>query len=106
MMIQIQEQKSQRNTAHRDWVTALPQEGDRRLDAFLFLVDRKNNSNSEDMFRRFCSHGLELKDSDGFTHYWCMLIPALELAHETSILSSTGKTPEMLEKRLEPTTTL
>ncbi|MBW0460688.1 hypothetical protein O181_000403 [Austropuccinia psidii MF-1] len=35
------------------------------------------------MIRRFCAHGLELKDSDGFTHYWCTLIPALELAYKT-----------------------
>ncbi|MBW0486620.1 hypothetical protein O181_026335 [Austropuccinia psidii MF-1] len=31
----------------------------------------------EDMIRRFCPYGLEFKDSDGFTHYWCTLIPAL-----------------------------
>ncbi|MBW0562909.1 hypothetical protein O181_102624 [Austropuccinia psidii MF-1] len=29
----------------------------------------------EDMIRRFCSYVLELEDSDGFTHYWCTLIP-------------------------------
>ncbi|MBW0549489.1 hypothetical protein O181_089204 [Austropuccinia psidii MF-1] len=52
----------------------------------------------EDMIRRFCAYGLELKDSDGFTHDWYTLIPALELAYKTSIHSSTGKTPEMLEK--------
>ncbi|MBW0461027.1 hypothetical protein O181_000742 [Austropuccinia psidii MF-1] len=34
----------------------------------------------EDMIRRFCAYGLECKDSDGFTHYCCTLIPALELA--------------------------
>ncbi|MBW0526022.1 hypothetical protein O181_065737 [Austropuccinia psidii MF-1] len=34
----------------------------------------------EDMIRRFCSYGLEFKDSDRFTHDWCTLIPALELA--------------------------
>ncbi|MBW0586242.1 hypothetical protein O181_125957 [Austropuccinia psidii MF-1] len=47
----------------------------------------------EDMIRRFCAYGLEFKDSDGFTHDWCTLIPALELAYETSIHSSTGKVP-------------
>ncbi|MBW0570022.1 hypothetical protein O181_109737 [Austropuccinia psidii MF-1] len=56
----------------------------------------------EDMITRFCAYGLELKDSDGFTHDWCTLIPALELAYKTSILSSTGKTPAMLEKGWEP----
>ncbi|MBW0559175.1 hypothetical protein O181_098890 [Austropuccinia psidii MF-1] len=32
----------------------------------------------EDMIRRFCAYGLEFKYSDGFTHDWCTLIPALE----------------------------
>ncbi|MBW0582089.1 hypothetical protein O181_121804 [Austropuccinia psidii MF-1] len=58
--------------------------------------------NLEDMIRRFCAYGLEFKDSDGFIHYWCTLIPALELAYKTSIHSSTGKTPAMLEKGWNP----
>ncbi|MBW0533661.1 hypothetical protein O181_073376 [Austropuccinia psidii MF-1] len=37
----------------------------------------------EDMIRRFCAYGLELKDSDGFTNDCCTLIPALELAYKT-----------------------
>ncbi|MBW0538150.1 hypothetical protein O181_077865 [Austropuccinia psidii MF-1] len=56
----------------------------------------------EDMIRRSCSYGLEFKYSDGFTHDWCTLIPALELAYRTSIHSSTGKTPAMLEKGWNP----
>ncbi|MBW0535726.1 hypothetical protein O181_075441 [Austropuccinia psidii MF-1] len=52
----------------------------------------------EDMIRRFCAYGLEFKDSDGFTHDWCTLIPALELAYKTSFHSSTGKSSAMLEK--------
>ncbi|MBW0510097.1 hypothetical protein O181_049812 [Austropuccinia psidii MF-1] len=52
----------------------------------------------EDMIRRFCAYDLEFKDSYGFTHDWCTLIPALELASKTSIHASTGKTPAMLEK--------
>ncbi|MBW0528920.1 hypothetical protein O181_068635 [Austropuccinia psidii MF-1] len=36
---------------------------------------------SEDMMRIFCAYGLELKYSYGFTHDWCTLIPALELAY-------------------------
>ncbi|MBW0548608.1 hypothetical protein O181_088323 [Austropuccinia psidii MF-1] len=54
------------------------------------------------MIRRFCAYGLELKNSDVFTHDWCTLIPALELAYKTSIHSSTGKTPAMLEKGWNP----
>ncbi|MBW0490573.1 hypothetical protein O181_030288 [Austropuccinia psidii MF-1] len=56
----------------------------------------------EDMIRRFCDYGLELKDYDCFTHDWCNLIPDLELAYETSIHSSTGKAPAMLEKCWNP----
>ncbi|MBW0522656.1 hypothetical protein O181_062371 [Austropuccinia psidii MF-1] len=56
----------------------------------------------EDMIRRFCAYGLEFKDSDGFTHDWCTLIPALELAYKKSVHSSTGKTPAMLEKGWNP----
>ncbi|MBW0563361.1 hypothetical protein O181_103076 [Austropuccinia psidii MF-1] len=39
----------------------------------------------EDMIRRFCAYGLELKYLDGFTHDRCTLIPALERAYKTSI---------------------
>ncbi|MBW0526510.1 hypothetical protein O181_066225 [Austropuccinia psidii MF-1] len=58
--------------------------------------------NLEDMIRRFCAYGLELKDADGFTHYWFTLIPDLELAYKTSIHSSTCRTLAMLEKGWNP----
>ncbi|MBW0500724.1 hypothetical protein O181_040439 [Austropuccinia psidii MF-1] len=58
--------------------------------------------NLEDMIRRFCAYGLKLKGSDGFTHDWCTLIPALELAYNTSVHSSTGQAPAMLEKGCNP----
>ncbi|MBW0566591.1 hypothetical protein O181_106306 [Austropuccinia psidii MF-1] len=47
----------------------------------------------EDMITRFCAYGLEFKDSDGFTHDWCTLIPALELEYKKSIHSSAEKIP-------------
>ncbi|MBW0523584.1 hypothetical protein O181_063299 [Austropuccinia psidii MF-1] len=56
----------------------------------------------EDMIRRFCAYGLELKGSDGFTNDWCTFILKLELAFKTSIHASSGKTPEMLEKGWNP----
>ncbi|MBW0534855.1 hypothetical protein O181_074570 [Austropuccinia psidii MF-1] len=55
----------------------------------------------EDMIRRFCAYGLDLKDSDGFTHYWCTLIPALELTFETSVHYSTGQTPAIFKISLD-----
>ncbi|MBW0507607.1 hypothetical protein O181_047322 [Austropuccinia psidii MF-1] len=51
----------------------------------------------EDIIRRFCAYGFKFKDSYGITHYWCTLIPGLELAYKTSVHSSTGQTPAMLE---------
>ncbi|MBW0549820.1 hypothetical protein O181_089535 [Austropuccinia psidii MF-1] len=56
----------------------------------------------EEMIRRCCAYGIEFKDSDGFTHDWCTLIPALELAYETSVHYSTGQTPAMLGKGWNP----
>ncbi|MBW0482694.1 hypothetical protein O181_022409 [Austropuccinia psidii MF-1] len=52
----------------------------------------------EDIVRRFCAYGLELKGCDGFTHDWCSLLPALELAYKTSIHASTNQTPAILVK--------
>ncbi|MBW0568409.1 hypothetical protein O181_108124 [Austropuccinia psidii MF-1] len=56
----------------------------------------------EYIIRRFCAYGLELKDSDGFTHDWFTLILALKSAYKTSIHASTGKTPAMLQKGWNP----
>ncbi|MBW0510310.1 hypothetical protein O181_050025 [Austropuccinia psidii MF-1] len=54
--------------------------------------------NLRDMVRRFCAYGLELKDCDEFTHDWCTLLPALELAYKKSIHASTNQTPTIPEK--------
>ncbi|MBW0572911.1 hypothetical protein O181_112626 [Austropuccinia psidii MF-1] len=56
----------------------------------------------EDMVRRVCEYGLEFKDCDAFTHYWCTLFPALELAYKTSIHASTNHTPAIVEKGWNP----
>ncbi|MBW0568928.1 hypothetical protein O181_108643 [Austropuccinia psidii MF-1] len=58
--------------------------------------------NLERIIRRFCAYGLEFKDSNGFTHDWCTLIPTLKLAYKASIHSSTRKAPAMLEKGWNP----
>ncbi|MBW0488559.1 hypothetical protein O181_028274 [Austropuccinia psidii MF-1] len=39
----------------------------------------------EDMMRRLCAYGPKFEDFDGFTHYWCIFFPALELEYKTSI---------------------
>ncbi|MBW0590651.1 hypothetical protein O181_130366 [Austropuccinia psidii MF-1] len=56
----------------------------------------------EDMVRRFCAYGLEFKESNGFTHDWCTLLTALELAYKTSIHASTNETTAILEKGWNP----
>ncbi|MBW0509109.1 hypothetical protein O181_048824 [Austropuccinia psidii MF-1] len=52
----------------------------------------------EDMIRRFCAYGLDFKYSNGFTHDWCTVMRALELAYKKSVHSSAGQTPIMSEK--------
>ncbi|MBW0502025.1 hypothetical protein O181_041740 [Austropuccinia psidii MF-1] len=54
------------------------------------------------MVRRFCAYGLQFKDCDGFTHDWCTLLAALELAYKTSIHASTNQTTAILEKGWNP----
>ncbi|MBW0559612.1 hypothetical protein O181_099327 [Austropuccinia psidii MF-1] len=56
----------------------------------------------ENMVRRVCLYGLEFKDGDGFTHDWCTILPALELAYMISIHASTNQTPSILEKGWNP----
>ncbi|MBW0533574.1 hypothetical protein O181_073289 [Austropuccinia psidii MF-1] len=56
----------------------------------------------EEIVRRVCAYGLELKDCDGFTHDWCTLLPSLKLEYETVIHASTNKTPYILEKGWNP----
>ncbi|MBW0561607.1 hypothetical protein O181_101322 [Austropuccinia psidii MF-1] len=56
----------------------------------------------EDMVRVFCAYCLEFKDCDGFTHDWCTLLPALELAYKTSIHATANQTPAILEKGWNP----
>ncbi|MBW0519377.1 hypothetical protein O181_059092 [Austropuccinia psidii MF-1] len=141
-MIHIKEPKSPWEVVHIDWVTALPQSGDRSYNSRVIshtglfeniIIDRDLKFTSalwtnlhrlfgtklsfptahhpqtdrlaermiqalEDMIGRLCAYGLKFKDSDGFTHDWCTLIPALELEYRTLVHSSTDQTPSMLEK--------
>ncbi|MBW0527447.1 hypothetical protein O181_067162 [Austropuccinia psidii MF-1] len=50
----------------------------------------------EKIVRGFHEYGLELKHYDGLTHDWFTLLPALELAYQTSIHASTNQTPAIL----------
>ncbi|MBW0469336.1 hypothetical protein O181_009051 [Austropuccinia psidii MF-1] len=52
----------------------------------------------EDMLSRFCAYGMEYKDHEGYTHHWVTLLPAVQLAYNTSQHSTTGNTPALVEK--------
>ncbi|MBW0542239.1 hypothetical protein O181_081954 [Austropuccinia psidii MF-1] len=56
----------------------------------------------KDMLRRFCAYGMEYKDHGGYTHDWVTLLPAVQLAYNTSQKSATRKTPELVEKGWNP----
>ncbi|MBW0560210.1 hypothetical protein O181_099925 [Austropuccinia psidii MF-1] len=56
----------------------------------------------EDILRRFCAYGMEYKDHQGYTHVWVTLLTAVQLAHNTSQHSTTGKTPALVEKGWNP----
>ncbi|MBW0464193.1 hypothetical protein O181_003908 [Austropuccinia psidii MF-1] len=56
----------------------------------------------EDMVRRLCAYLFEFNDCNGFNHYWCTLLPALELEYKTSIHASTNQTLTILEKGWNP----
>ena len=52
----------------------------------------------DDMLRSFCSHGLELKISDGYAHDWVSLLPALEIAYNSSKHSSSQEITYISER--------
>ncbi|MBW0575258.1 hypothetical protein O181_114973 [Austropuccinia psidii MF-1] len=56
----------------------------------------------EDILRRFCAYGMEYKDHEGYTHDWATLLPAFQLAYNTSQHSTTGKTLALVEKGWNP----
>ncbi|MBW0565155.1 hypothetical protein O181_104870 [Austropuccinia psidii MF-1] len=56
----------------------------------------------EDILRRFCDYGMEYKDHEGYTHDWVTLLPAIQLAYNTSQHSTRGKTPALVEKGWNP----
>ncbi|MBW0466846.1 hypothetical protein O181_006561 [Austropuccinia psidii MF-1] len=57
---------------------------------------------TEEIIRRFCAYAMEYKDHEGYPHYWVTFFPAVQLAYNTSQHSSTGKSPSVVEKGLNP----
>ncbi|MBW0584056.1 hypothetical protein O181_123771 [Austropuccinia psidii MF-1] len=56
----------------------------------------------EESIRRFCAYGMEYKDHEGYTHDWVTLLPAVQLAYNTSQHSTTRKSPSLVERGWNP----
>ncbi|MBW0485705.1 hypothetical protein O181_025420 [Austropuccinia psidii MF-1] len=56
----------------------------------------------ENILRKVCAYGMEYKDHEGYTHDWATLLPAVQLAYNTSQNSTTGKSPSPVEKGWNP----
>ncbi|MBW0486385.1 hypothetical protein O181_026100 [Austropuccinia psidii MF-1] len=55
-----------------------------------------------EIIRRFCAYGMEYKDHEAYTHDWVTLLPAVQLAYNTSQKSTTRKSPLPVEKGWNP----
>ncbi|MBW0482230.1 hypothetical protein O181_021945 [Austropuccinia psidii MF-1] len=53
----------------------------------------------EEIIRIFCAYGMEYKDHEGYTHDWATLLPVIQLAYNTSLHSTTGKSPSLVENK-------
>ncbi|MBW0578455.1 hypothetical protein O181_118170 [Austropuccinia psidii MF-1] len=45
---------------------------------------------------RFCEYCMKYKDHEGYTHDWVMILPAVQLAYNTSQHSTTRRSPSLL----------
>ncbi|MBW0503167.1 hypothetical protein O181_042882 [Austropuccinia psidii MF-1] len=56
----------------------------------------------EYIIRRFGAYGMEYKYHEGYTNDWVTLLPAVQLAYNTSKHSTTRKSPSLVEKGCSP----
>ncbi|MBW0462649.1 hypothetical protein O181_002364 [Austropuccinia psidii MF-1] len=55
-----------------------------------------------DIITRFCAYGMEYEDYEAYTHEWVTLLPAVQLAYNTSQNTTTGKSTSQVEKGWKP----
>ncbi|MBW0573214.1 hypothetical protein O181_112929 [Austropuccinia psidii MF-1] len=55
-----------------------------------------------DIIRRICAYIKKYKDHEGYTHDWVKLLPAIQLAYNTSQHSTSGNSPFLVEKGWDP----
>ncbi|MBW0498580.1 hypothetical protein O181_038295 [Austropuccinia psidii MF-1] len=51
----------------------------------------------EEIMSRFCAYGMEYKDHKVYTHEWVTLLPAVQLAYNTTQHFTTAKSPSLVE---------
>ncbi|MBW0568153.1 hypothetical protein O181_107868 [Austropuccinia psidii MF-1] len=56
----------------------------------------------EYIIRRFCAYDMEFKYQEWYTHDLVKLLPAIQLSHNTSEDSTTGKSPSLVEESRDP----
>ncbi|MBW0549310.1 hypothetical protein O181_089025 [Austropuccinia psidii MF-1] len=56
----------------------------------------------EDIIRKCFAYGMKYKDHEGYTNDWVTLLPAVQLAYNTSQHSTTGKATSLVDKGWKP----
>ncbi|MBW0462054.1 hypothetical protein O181_001769 [Austropuccinia psidii MF-1] len=97
-MIHIKEPKSPLEVGHMDWVTVLPPSGEKGDNGCLVIVDRYRKKPI------FLPYHKDDTATDTAVILWNRAVShtASELESKTSVHSSTGQTPAMLEKGYTP----
>ncbi|MBW0480761.1 hypothetical protein O181_020476 [Austropuccinia psidii MF-1] len=62
------------------------------------VLDERMIQTMQEIIRRPCAYEMEYKDHRGYTHDNVALLPAIQLAYNTSQHSTTGKYPSLVEK--------
>ncbi|MBW0531481.1 hypothetical protein O181_071196 [Austropuccinia psidii MF-1] len=70
--------------------------------AFSTAYHPKTDDLAERMIQTMEDYGMEYKAHEGYTHDWVTLLPAVQLAYNTSQHSTTGRPPAQVEKGWDP----
>ncbi|MBW0579284.1 hypothetical protein O181_118999 [Austropuccinia psidii MF-1] len=62
-------------------------------------LDARMIHTMDDILTNFCAYGMEYKKHEGYTHDWVILLPAVQLAYNTSQNCNTGKTPALVTQQ-------
>ncbi|MBW0491485.1 hypothetical protein O181_031200 [Austropuccinia psidii MF-1] len=66
------------------------------------ILAERNIHKMEEIIKTFCTYGMEYNNHEGYTHDCITIIPAIQLAYNTSQNSTTAKSPSMVKKGWNP----